>query len=403
MKTPVNTLRIIIYCVSLLCLAGSSNQYVKVAFYHSEATPRTTSQSYFQFPDTYLRHLESLNDDSLFELVTLGVDSAMFRWGLRLLEKNSPALAKRYWQNTVATQEHSQRLQLAKQLLRLKQWPDMAALAKQSLIPNSTELEIIKLHLGVLPREISSQFAKEYSFLLNAQQAKASLKCRFNVLLMSDHLQGLEVLNTYKTRYQQQPEPSEGSFCLSAPVYLGKKISCNNNPKQRAYCQWRPFFEKTRLAEGFDFIVMMPRKGTASVQSGIMHLSSNSHYGVFLHELMHFSGFEDEYPLPIAKQQWLCGLAGRVAPNLFISHGNPPPEGWHLSQACNQAGKAYKPAKNFSIMQYQQQPLSAEYRRLWQQQVDDLSVKPLRYTDLFSRFSEADRGINNMINKNLSE
>ena len=403
MKTPVNALKVALCCLGLLCIAGSSNHYFKLAFYHSQLQSRITTQSYFQFPGRYLSHLNDVNDDSLFELVTLGVHDATFHWSLRLLEKDYVKRAKRYWESTVVTQKPPQRLQLAEQLLRLKQWADLADLAKQSLIPESTELETVKLHLGVFPTKIDPEFADQFSFLLNAQQAKASSTCRFNVLLMSDHLQGLEVLNVYKTRYQQQPEPSEGSFCLSTPVYLGKQISCNNNPEQRANCHWRPFIENTTLAKGFDFIVMMPRVGTASVQSGIMHLSSKSHYGVFLHELMHFNGFEDEYPLTRSKQQWLCQLTGRVAPNLFISQGKPPPKGWQLSKACEQGGKAYKPTKRFSIMQYQQIPLSVKYRQLWQQQVDDFSVKPLRYSDLFRRFSKTRTSINNMTNNNISE
>ena len=58
---------------------------------------------------------------------------------------------------------------------------------------------------------------------------------------------------------------------------------------------------------------MMPKQGTASVKNGLMHINSQASYAVFLHELMHFNGFEDEYALPVKKQAWLCQLEGVVA------------------------------------------------------------------------------------------
>lgn len=403
MKTPVNSLKVVLCCLGLLFLVGSSNHVFTVAFYHSKLQSRTIAINYFQFPKQFIARRNELNDDSLFELVKLGIDDGLFSWSLRLLENNKPKRAKRYWQKTLRTQKTPQLLQLAEQLLRLKQWPDLTSLAKKSFIPPSSTLEIVKLHIGLLPQQISPEFAARQSFLLHPKKAQTSTQCRFNVLLMSDHYQGLKKLATYKARYQQQPEPSSGSFCFSRPVYLGKQISCNSSPLQRAYCQWQAFIKTTTLAEGFDFIVMMPRLGHASVQSGVMHLNSSSHYGIFLHELMHFNGFEDEYPLPAAKQQWLCKLEGKVAPNLFISQKQQAPKGWSVSQACQQGGIAYKPTKALSIMQYQQVPLSARYRRLWQRQIDDLSVEPLSYRNLFISLAESDNSMNNMTNKFISE
>ena len=403
MKRPVNSLKVALCCLGLLLLAGSSNHAFTIAFYHSQLQPRTTAVNYFQFPKQFIAQRNELNDESLFELVMLDVDDGVFSWSLRLLKNNHPKRAKHYWQKTVITQKPSQLLQLSEQLLRLSQWSDLTVLAQQSLIPSSNTQEVVKLHIGELPHKISPEFAAREQFLLSPKEAQASEQCRFNVLLMSDHYQGLEKLADYKVRYQQKPEPSSGSFCLSSPVYVGKQIHCNNDAAQRAYCQWLPFIENHTFAKGFDFLIMMPRVGSASVQSGVMHLNSSSHYGTFLHELMHFNGFEDEYPLPAVKQQWLCDLEGKVAPNLFISHKQQAPKGWSASQACQQGGIAYKPTKALSIMQYQQIPLSAQYRRLWQQQIDDLSVKPINYKNLFISLAGPDNSMNNMTNKLISE
>ncbi|XQF89831.1 hypothetical protein ACOBV8_14215 [Pseudoalteromonas espejiana] len=84
---------------------------------------------------------------------------------------------------------------------------------------------------------------------------------------------------------------------------------------------------------------------------------------------MHFSGFEDEYPLAASKQKWLCAKKGFVAPNLYISQGETAPTGWYKSESCQQGGVAYKPSEHWSIMQYQQLGLSKRYRALWKAQI----------------------------------
>ena len=164
MKTPVNSLKVVLCCLGLLFLVGSSNHVFTVAFYHSQLQPRTIAINYFQFPKQFIARRNELNDDSLFELVKLGIDDGLFSWSLRLLENNKPKRAKRYWQKTLRTQKTPQLLQLAEQLLRLKQWPDLTSLAKKSFIPPSSTLEIVKLHIGLLPQQISPEFAARQSF-----------------------------------------------------------------------------------------------------------------------------------------------------------------------------------------------------------------------------------------------
>jgi hypothetical protein len=66
----------------------------------------------------------------------------------------------------------------------------------------------------------------------------------------------------------------------------------------------------------------------------------------------------------------LCKRQGYVAPNLYISQGEAAPNGWHKSLSCQQGGVAYKPTKQWSIMQYQQLGLSKRYRALWVDQIN---------------------------------
>ena len=128
---------------------------------------------------------------------------------------------------------------------------------------------------------------------------------------------------------------------------------------------------------------MMTKQGRANVQAGVMQLSTEAPYHVFLHELMHFAGFTDEYPGPEA-QQHACTDKGQIYANLYVDDIRP--SGWYKSDFCNN-GRGYKPTEQISIMQHSEVGLSPLYRRLWVKQLRQHSDELLRYQDYFHRLS----------------
>lgn len=388
--------------LSTVLLTGSVNHYNKLALWLANDKAAAMS-GFYQFPDFFNKNLSVIPKPIVKTLALNGMYTAQFRWAVSLLNEGKADEARLFWQSSAAKQNDSKREKLAQLLLKQNRWSDLTELATQGLIPPSDALEGLKLQLSYPPSSISDEFAQRSGFLLSSKLLVANTQCDYNVLMMTDHRQGLLTLNAFKQRYSANPMPTANSFCFSPPLYLGDTISCQSNPDKAASCNWQPLINKVRWPHNYDFIVMMPRVGSGNVRSGIMQLNSQSHYGLFLHELMHFSGFEDEYVLPKKKQAWLCQQSGFVAPNLFIAKNSPAPKNWYISESCQGQVKAYKPSKKWSIMQYQQLPISIEYRELWSQQIESKQYQPLRFVDYFNKVSETVTFIDKMTNNQNTE
>ncbi|MGS0497314.1 hypothetical protein CWB85_10380 [Pseudoalteromonas sp. S1727] len=403
MKTPVKYFVSVAVILTVGCLSSSVNQHRDVAFWHAQHSPKSILLNYYGFIADFNAQLNNLPDPHLYQLALNQVVDAQFAWALRLLNNEEADAAMPFWRASVDQQGIEQRRQLSASLFRFERWEDLEYLNEQQLLPAGDVAEHLKLHRSASPRRIEQGFANDEGFLLDFSQLQAMPQCQYNVLMMTDHRLGLRQLNALSQRYRQHPQPRAASFCFSKPIYLGNTIDCQQQPDAAARCNWHPFIADKTWPAGFDFIVMMTATGFGNVQGGIMHLNSTSHYGLFLHELMHFNGFEDEYVLPAAKQAWLCDQRGLVAPNLFIANGVAPPKGWTLSASCQRGSKAYKPSADWSIMQYQILPLSEQYQQLWLQKINEPHYQPVRFADYFQQMEPAMDFITKMTNKNIAE
>lgn len=366
MKTPVNYLAAAIILFASLLIAGSSNHAAAIGFWQVLHAKANVISSYWLFPNYFSQQLTQLPDSALAILARNDIPHAQHSYSVKLLKNNRTDAAKWYWRSSVDQVDEAKRQQLAAQLLAQSQWQELQLLAKQGLLPPGAVDNHLKLHTSEPYQRVPTAFLQQHGFLSLTSPITAEPQCMFNVLMMSDHRNGLYKLAQFIHNYQRQPEPSDAVFCFSRPIYVAGAIDCQNSATSMARCDWHNAALVQQLPRGFDFMVMMTKQGSANVQSGVMQLNSTAHYQLFLHELMHFNGFEDEYELPPAKQAWLCQQRGFVAPNLFIAKDQPAPQGWYRSRSCQQGAVAYKPSEQWSIMQYQQLALSAQYRALWQ-------------------------------------
>ncbi|MEL0654215.1 hypothetical protein V6257_04160 [Pseudoalteromonas issachenkonii] len=368
--------------VLLCCLliTGSSNHLGAIGFWHVLNAKANVLQSYWNSPDYFSAHLEQLPNTSLSELARNQISSAQYMYSLKLIKSGQSDTAKQFWLRALNELTILERKILAAKLLEHSRWIDLKLLASKNKLPAGDVLNHLKLQLKTPQSKISTEFIRNLGFSSLINISKPNKQCMFNVLTMSDHRSGLYKLSEFINAYNKQPEPRENIFCFSKPVYVAGMLKCKSSTNQIAKCDWQSAKLNTQLPNNFDFIVMMPSDGTANVTKGTMLINSKSKYSVFLHELMHFNGFEDEYALPKAKQAWLCAKAGFVAPNLFISHDESPPKGWHKAKSCQTVGIAYKPSENWSIMQYQQLGLSAQYRELWLKHLDMTNGNPYRHS-----------------------
>ena len=380
MLTQVKRFKLIGVLLCCLLITGSSNHLGAIGFWHVLNTKANVLQSYWNSPVHFSDHLEKLPKTSLAILARNQISSAQYMYSLKLIKSSQSDTAKPFWLSAINDLTIPERKILATKLLEQLRWSDLELLASKNKLPAGDVLNHLKLQLKTPQSKVSTAFIHNLGFSSLRNISKPNKQCMFNVLTMSDHRSGLYKLTEFINTYNKQPEPRENIFCFSKPVYVAGMLECKSSTSKIANCDWQLSKLNNQLPNNYDFIVMMPKDGTANVTKGTMLINSKAKYSVFLHELMHFNGFEDEYALPKTKQAWLCAKTGFVAPNLFISHGEPPPTDWHKAKSCQQGGIAYKPSENWSIMQYQQLGLSAQYRQLWLKHLDTTNGKFHRHS-----------------------
>ncbi len=381
MKTQAKVSLIVILLLSLGLVSSSVSRFIPAYFYYANTSPSQVTAIYHLAPSAInLQHLV-LSNSQLRQLAKLDDSNAVYQLALRFLQQQDYTAAKLWWQPYFAEFTLLQQQALADQLVQTQQWHDISGLGQAGKLPEGDAKQAWLLQQQMPVAQIAPAYAQQQQFALSTATLQASSQCKFNVLMMTDHYKGIQALNQYKQQYSKAPEPAKDSFCFTEVVYVADKFKCDASGGALS-CNWQNAAEQ-KWPEGFDFIVMMSNQGAANVQGGIMHINSSQPYAVFLHELMHFSGFEDEYALAEKKQQWLCKQQGLVAPNLFIANGVLPPKSWQKSVACDNE-KAYKPSPNWSIMQYQTMGLSEQYRALWQKQINQPLTKPVRFSEYFA-------------------
>ena len=344
----------------LLALTGSSSNYSHLS---SAALQRWLIKSphlYFQVAP----HLTITPEQASYPLVMALAQLPLVNWQYERLQRalgsnTQPGvkpLLLRLWHSL----NQRQRRQLAEQFLQTSQWPLLSKVIKLGGVPEThrvfTQLAQAKA-VAELPRHIELDNYR----LLDEIGMPTTPSCKYNIALLASDLKGLRQLQQLKMAFEQQPEPQADVYCLSKPIYAAKRLSCTEKDRF-AKCH----LAASSITENFDYTVLMAAKGHANVAGQQMTLAHTSNYNVFIHELMHFSGFEDEYPVAPAKAKWLCAKSGYKAPNLYV--GEHAPYNWARSRTCEH-GKltSFKPQKGYTLLEYQSIKLSDKYRQLWLQ------------------------------------
>ncbi|MCG7536410.1 hypothetical protein [Pseudoalteromonas sp. OOF1S-7] len=306
--------------------------------------------------------LPELPDDTVLALRQLGHPEAAFEWALRQARHGelhaALLLASAHWE-TVSLQ--SQR-RLLESLIFAEALPEVQQLASQFTLPQPYRT-LSRIMQGVSASALSSADLQALNIKTVDEISWGSAQCARRVAMLSDSWAGLKKLQQLKTQYLAAPLPYSGSYCFADPVYLGTDLQCRLKAQKFAYCDLSILPGRAKWSSA-DHLVLMTEHGDANVSRGVMTLSLSSDYKVFIHELMHFSGFEDEYAIGKAKAHRLCATPGHKAPNLYVGH--QPPDGWYPSRSC-EAGllPAFKPQQAMSNMQYQSLALTTRYKALW--------------------------------------
>lgn len=187
-------------------------------------------------------------------------------------------------------------------------------------------------------------------------------------------------------------------ICVNNILWLQDEVlfcSANWQRQRRLGCDLTPLADMLK-EQPFTHLVIFAAQGKANVNGGVMYLDLADTYKVFVHELAHFAGFVDEYPLSTPLAAVHC--ESKRAPNVVTAvkgapidlnllekwYGRGYPVAISRTRTCNNHHKqAYKPVADMTFMEFHDEGLIPPlYLSLWEQQLKDPDTLTPAYRDL---------------------
>ena len=223
-------------------------------------------------------------------------------------------------------------------------------------------------------------------------------QCHMRLQFVANSLESIVQATDFQRRFAKDKRLQHLPICLNSPIWIDN-LACSDNwqGKHRLGCNETPLLN---LAESrtMSHVVIFAQQGKANVNNGVMYLDLADTYSVFVHELAHFAGFIDEYPLSTPMAQVHCGINN--APNLVIVDEEELPamedmENWLQSsydvslakaRTCNNhPSQAYKPTPELTFMEFHDQGVIPDlYLRLWLRRLQ----KPENLTPVYVNFAQ---------------
>ena len=222
--------------------------------------------------------------------------------------------------------------------------------------------------------------------------------CHMRLQFVANSLESIMQATAFQQKFADDKRLEDLSICVNPPIWQDE-LSCSDNWQghHRLGCNIAPLIP---LAEqtSFSHLVVFAQQGKANVHNGIMYLDLADTYSVFVHELAHFAGFIDEYPLSSQMAEIHC-YATR-APNVLIKNDEELPsllemEGWlqdgfevslARTRTCNNhSAQAFKPTQSMTFMEYHDQGVIPPlYLSLWRQLLEN----PQNLTPAYVNFAQ---------------
>ncbi|BFT30222.1 hypothetical protein D210916BOD24_13980 [Alteromonas sp. D210916BOD_24] len=207
--------------------------------------------------------------------------------------------------------------------------------------------------------------------------------------------------------YQSDERLSSLSLCIAPPIWLTPaSLSCDKDYEKSGVlgCDITPLAEVAKRVK-FSHAVVVAEQGKANVQNGVMYLDISDAYSVFVHELAHFAGFADEYPIGRGMAKALCNdtqITDFMPPNLVVDSSvwYAPAQtvnNWLAidpsaiiakSKTCELIGKAsYKPSRRVTFMEHHDSGVIPPlYLVLWEQQLHKQNIQRPISMNFFQAF-----------------
>ncbi len=183
-------------------------------------------------------------------------------------------------------------------------------------------------------------------------------------------------------------------------------LECDANYKRAGIlgCNITPLANIAKKRK-FSHAVVVAEQGKANVQNGVMYLDISDAYSVFVHELAHFAGFADEYPIGKGMANKLCdedGIEDFRPPNVVVDTEywyapHETVENWLAidpatiiarAKTCAVLGlNSYKPSRRITFMEHHDSGVIPPlYLVLWQQQLEKQNAQRPISMNFFQAF-----------------
>lgn len=256
---------------------------------------------------------------------------------------------------------------------------------------------LYRYHTTAFNRHRNSDFMQQLSVLPD--------NCKQKLLFVTPDINSLVQAENFRSRFEQDSRLSSLSICIYNVTWFDPvDITCEENWQQsgRLGCQLLSLAEKLKRLP-FTHLVMFADKGKANVHNGVMFLDRQDSYDVFVHELAHFAGFIDEYPLSQNLAKRVC--AGVDAPNIVFKQAEKlvvDRQYWRsiglqnstdifAARTCdNHSTQAFKASNQLTFMEYHDTGfIPAHYLTAWQKQLQKTPNLPSAHINFAQLYEQS--------------
>lgn len=181
-----------------------------------------------------------------------------------------------------------------------------------------------------LAEQLGEKEARQYLSLIKRYWKKSPNKhanhenwvtrqCAMKLQFVANNLESMKQATEFKKQFLKDKRLQSLPICVNEPVWFdSNKLACEHF----AVNDYRLSCDVSTLAKSFqpnDFthVVIFAEQGKANVNNGVMYLDLADKYSVFVHELAHFAGFVDEYPVSDGLAERICE-PNQSHPNILV-------------------------------------------------------------------------------------
>lgn len=214
--------------------------------------------------------------------------------------------------------------------------------------------------------------------------------CVQQLLFVTGEAKSLAQSEKFKQQFIEDQRLQSLPICIHELIWFNPKaVQCvhDNEGHNRISCDL-PLLAQGLKSRKFTHLVVFADSGKANVHNGIMYLDQKDTYDVFVHELAHFSGFVDEYPLSVDMAKQIC--EGQNAPNLMFIDTTQKLSKLVAARTCdNHPNQAYKTSNRLTFMEYHDVAyIPPQYLSAWHSSLLDQQNSPSAHVN-FAQFYEA--------------